>query len=321
MSITDLFLILLQAVFVWLALGALLGSVLPIPTRTISQFLKWGCVNFTIPVMIFSTVLSNLKDSGIFTILPYALGAFVFIAFSYFVSLFAGPRLHIKTHAITHHLGNSYHNYGFLAYGLVHDLLGADHMPMLFVFVLVCEFSLWTWGVHKLMPGTSSPAKALLSPPALALILGAICAKLWPSLQEQWAFTNVLKPIAQIAVPTALIALGGLLSHTAKTIPWKSSLTTRELWWPIVYRHLLFPTFAIIAICLCTAPESMLRNILLVQAIMPMALMTVTLTSIYNGDHKSLGLCVCVSMLLCPLSIPLWLFIMQALHVLVSQHT
>ena len=301
--------ILFQSVFMWLFLGATLSLVAHVPSATISQVLKWGCVRATLPIMIFVTVVKNICLTPLWSMMPYAVAGFIFPLSAYGLSRLAHGGFRLQQHAPTFHLGNSFNNYGFLAYGLVAQLLGQDKMPLLFVFVMISELFLWTWGLQLLQSGKASPAKAILSPPALANILGIIVGKYMTMPLNENILLSGLETIGKTAVPLALTCLGALLMNTAKHLHWKKDLLSLDLWVSMALRHLVYPILAI-AFLVTFVQDTNLKNILLIEAIMPMALMTMTIASIYKGDHQKIGLAICTSMLICTITIPAWLYIL-----------
>jgi malate permease and related proteins len=208
------------------------------------------------------------------------------------------------------HLGNSFHNYGFLAYGLVANLLGESAMPQLFIFVITFEFLIWTWGIKLINANSKTSFKALINLPAIAMILGVVLKIFHPQTMEQWPAIQVLKSIGSTAVPLALIGLGGLLVNIGMQINFKTDFFSKHLWIVLTFRHLVFPSFCSITL-LTFFDHSEFRSILLIQGIMPMALMPLNISSLYGGEQKKLGLCICTSMLLSIVTIPLWLMILK----------
>lgn len=311
MTSLDLILLLSRHVFIWMILGFFIAYALKIPLPIISSFAKWVCVNFTFPCLICKIVIEHLKPSEIPKLIYFGFAALFFIFFAFIISQLIAKVFKIHQALSTYHLGNSFQNYGFIVYALSGILFGPSILPKLFVFVLVTEFMLWTWGLRLLKKKEVKLLKALLNAPVLAMILSISIVIYFPNFRlEHLSFIEPLISIsANIAIPLVLTTIGGILYHSMKNFKGKD-LSSREFISSILLRHILIPSIIIPLSALCLHPSD-LRNIILIESIMPMALMPVTMASVYSGNHHSLGITVSISHLLCIVTIPTWLLFLH----------
>ena len=261
-------------------------------------------------MMIFAKMVLYFEPTHWNDLLFYVLAAIFFLVISYHSSLVITKIIPIRQDLPSFHLGNSFHNYGYLCYGLVANLLGEASMPKLFVFVITLEAMLWTWGVKLIRAQQKANWKNFVNPPAMAMALG-ICFKLLSTIcWDQFAYWPNFVQVGNLSTPMALTALGVLLYHIGQHIHWRE-FKSIDLWSTIIFRHIFFPSL-MCGLLLSALPFSEFRGILLIQAIMPMALMPLNIVAIYGGDKKSLGFAICTSMLLCTMTVPCWLIFLKS---------
>lgn len=314
MSFAHLVELLFTSAFLWLILGALLGAAFGIPSSLASTFLKQVCVRGLLPLMILSKVLEHYEPSQPFALLPYGVLALAFCVVNHLGSLALAKVIPIRQHLPTFHLGNTINNYGFIAYGIVETLVGPAAMPFLFVYVMIYELLIWTWGIRIIRKGQGSQKwTSLISPPAMGLLAGILLKTLGV---DPGAFAPLgwLLDFANFAaVPLALLGIGSVICASVRAAT-RSELFCRDVPWVVGYRHLLFPLMAT-PLVLLLLPPGPLRSIGIVQCFMPMALMPVTLATLYGGEPRPLSVSVCLSMLLSILTLPLALSLMGS-HIL-----
>lgn len=265
--------------------------------------------------MIFSIVLAEFKKEEFLELSYYLIAALFLLIFSRLLSFLFAFQLSPKIHTPTFHLGNTFHNYGFMAYGLTESLFGISIMPKLFAFVLVFELFLWTYGIsmfNNKKKGKFS-FKNIMSPPAIAMITAITLVFFHPIQLNNFMIGKIVLYSGKIAVPLALFFVGIIIFNALKKINYtmlKSSWFRRS----ILLRHMTVPLLFIPISHLLT--EDDLRHVCAVQAIMPLALMTAAVAAIYGGNHKKLGPLITCSQLLCVLTIPLWIILYQGIGII-----
>ena len=309
MSPSELLLILLRSAFGWMFLGVGIGLIFNIRNAKITWFVKWACVRTTLPLLVFTRVALYFEPARSLDMVAIVISALGFLALSYGGSLILTRTFAITQDHPTFHLGNSFHNYGFLSYGLVANLLGEASMPQLFIFVITLEALLWTWGVKLVRNQEKTNWKNFISPPAIGMALGLMYKGLGVFEMETTVLWPALLFLGDISTPMALTGLGVLLYNISRQLHWQD-FKSLDLAASLIYRHFMFPAL-VVSILLFTLPFGELRGILLIQAIMPMALMPINIVAIYGGDKKALGLAICSSMLLCIITIPCWLIFLK----------
>jgi malate permease and related proteins len=260
-------------------------------------------VNFLYPCLIAHTVLRSkaLEDKSVLFGAPIA-GALL-LAGSFAVAALVARALRIQKPqpAATFIFTAAIPNWGYVPIPLVKDLFGEGTTGVLFVHNIGLELTLWSLGIWVLS-GERSWRRALNIP--FFAILGALALNLVNAAAWLPGFVlDSLGFLGQAAIPLSLIlagatladalAEGGLLQHKGHTIA------------GCVVRLLLLPPLVILAAR--WLPSKELKQVLVVQAAMPCALVPVLLSRHYRADGATAVRIVIATTILGLLTIPLWL--------------
>lgn len=301
----DLFQISWNGAFKWLTLGAALIGLFRIPIHYVTFALKNIIVSILIPIMIFYKTMTHLDPTRLNIMPQYCLWAFLFLALSESASRLIskfGISEEIKP---SFHLVNTFNNYGFVAYGLVENLHGPAVLTELFAFVIFTEIALWTRGRAFFSEGKFDVNILVKNLPLWAFIL-ALTFKMTeinpfghlPTLDSGIEF------IVGWTVPLAIIGLGGLIYHQKSHFK-LGNMLTKEVSYALMLRHLIMPP------CLCllilSLTEGNLKNAMTIEAVMPSAMMVITLAKLYGGKAEVISLIVFCSQVLSLITIPIWL--------------
>lgn len=264
-------------------------------------------VNLLAPALIIDSVMGNpvLRSPENLTLPP--LIGFLTVAVGFLLAAYVGRRLGLPSEkqVRTFAFATGMYNYGYIAIPLVQSFFGRETMGVLFVFNLGVEIAFWSLGIFMLTAASPRHAwKNMINGPVLAIVgsvaLNLINASAWaPSF-----LTSAIHMLGQSAVPLALILTGATLSDIlAKTesSPAKSIIASSSL-----LRLLVLPVlFLLIAQYLPCSSE--LKQVIIIQAAMPAAMLPILLSKHYGGD-PAIALQVVVSTsLLGLLTIPLWI--------------
>jgi malate permease and related proteins len=264
-------------------------------------------VNLLFPCLILHTVMSN---SAVMTpanlTWPPFLG-FATVALGFLVSYLAAPLLGVRepvqrrTFAFTTGLAN----YGYIALPVTERLFGPGSKAIVLIHNVGVETALWTVGI-MLLAGTS-PRQAwrhILSPPVLAIVAALA---LHFSGARGWLPHFLLSAIEMIgvtAVPFGLILTGATFADQMRKVAAPGSAAVGI--GSVLLRLALLP-MGILALAkwLPISPE--LRQVLMVQAAMPAAVIPVILAKHYGGNPATALRIVLITSVLGLLTIPLWL--------------
>lgn len=211
----------------------------------------------------------------------------------------------------TFHFTCAVNNYSFLPIMLVQPLWGDEAVAFVAFGSLGAEIFVWTLGIRTLaghQPG--SRLKHLLSMPMLALaaafllLAGKALIPLTPptALQDTGAMLwRTLKTAGQATIPVSALICGARIGglHIGKSL-------TLPAWFFSFLRLLLIPAAAIALLAfLPVTPEA--RRVLMVIAVQPAAMASVSLAEVYGGDANFAATAVFLTHILCLATIPLWL--------------
>lgn len=193
-------------------------------------------------------------------------------------------------------------NYIFLPLPLAIFLWGPDAAANIIVASLGAEISYWTFGVAFLSAGRFS-WKRLFTPALVALLLG-FAEVLWcpPEFHQVVLKMNwVLAKVGVLTIPLAMLLLG---YHLAGAI--RSRWLNREVMMVTLFRGVLVPLVFLLILPFLPLSVGAKRSLFLVST-MPVAVASVYMSDLFDGDPEYAAKCVMVGHLFSILSVPLWL--------------
>ena len=261
-------------------------------------------INFLYPCLIVHTVLGNsaLQDFRNVVFAPIAGSLLLLGSMMVAVIVARVLRLRRPQPSATFAFTAAIPNWGYLPIPLVQSLFGERTTGVLFVHNIGLELTLWSVGVW-LLAGEGSWRRAFNIP--FFAILGALVLNLLHAGAWLPGFVlESLRFLGQAALPLSLlltgvsladaVAQGGLTKHVGTTVAGC-----------IVKLGILPPLIILAAKWLPCSVE--LKQVLVVQAAMPCAMVPVILARYYQGDGGTAVRIVLASTVLGLLTIPLWL--------------
>ncbi len=302
LSLLDL---LIRGVFGWLILGAIQAWGFSLPKELLVKLLRWGVVSICLPCLFASTISIHLKPADLPSLLQWALWGLGMAVLHHLGSRIAARVTPIPEADVgAFHLGNTFFNYAFMAYPIVGSLCGPVILAKLFALTLTMDILMWSWGPIMLGKGKSNPWKCLLNPPLVGMLVGVLTVmtggRAMSSMPWQW-----LDYFAKLAVPLGLVGIGGLLYHNMCEYGSWRDMKDRRVLVPLALCHIILPPLLIMLVFFLSSGA--MSKALWVEAVMPMALMPLTLAAIHGVSLRFLGLAATLSTLLSVLTIPLWL--------------
>lgn len=286
--------------------GTLLRGLRWMSPEADGTLLKLG-VNILMPALIADTVLGNslLSNAGALG-LPPVIGFMIIVASMGVVALMLAPLGLPRETAGAGILTAGVQNFGYLVIPLVEALYDRETLGVLFIHNLGVEIAMWSVGVWVLArkQGESS-WRRLVSIPAIAVILSGLLNLVHA---KEWMPSVVLKALhilGQSAIPVALLLTGA-------TIYDQVCQSTRErprylaLSVTMVARMVILPLL-ILALARWIPMPAALRNVVMLQAAMPSALMPVVICRIYGADSRFSVQIILASTALGLCTIPLWI--------------
>lgn len=267
-------------------------------------------VNLLFPCLILDTILGNpaLSQPGNILLAP-AVG-FGTVVLGFAVSYFAAPLFGVRdvrarrTFAFTVGL----YNYGYIALPLVQQLFPGPTAGILFVHNLGVETAMWTVGLAVLSGGATAPGgsrwRRVFNAPVIA-ILTAVALHF--AQARTWLPDVVLTAIHSVgaaAIPMGLILTGATFCDQVPHLVWKRSAADTA--GACVLRLLLLP-ICFLALARWLPCPIELRQVIVVQAAMPCAVIPVLIAKHYGGEPALALRIILATSVLGLLTIPLWI--------------
>lgn len=196
-------------------------------------------------------------------------------------------------------------NYGFIPIPLIQDMWGMDELAVLFVHNAGVEFAIWTLGV-SIVSGLSlkRSLRKAANPTAITLVVAVAMNLLgWDAFVPE-AINRTIVAIAACSIPIGLIMIG----MTLKDLSGEGGalFEARSSLGGVATRLLLLPVLTLtLAKILPLSLE--LKRVLLVQAAMPAAIMTIVVARHYGGQPMVATRVAFATTVVGVLAIPLWI--------------
>jgi malate permease and related proteins len=299
-------LLLILPVFAVIGVGAIVRRVHWVEGQAETSLIRL-VVNVLYPCLIFEAVAGNetLRSPGNL-ILPPLVGFGITclgIQAGFLVARAIG--LHVGTGLRTFALAVGITNYGYLPIPIMENIWGPRSLGVLMVHNVGVEVAIWTVGVLVLSGQSLREGwRRLISPIMVALALGVASnlSGLTPHLPE--VLTITIHTFAVCSIPLALIMTGvnlaSYLNDPRELFDAKVSIAA------IALRLVLLPIL-IVALARFLPLSVELKRVMVVQAAMPAALMSIILARLYGGHPRTAVQIVLGTTVLAIFVIPLWL--------------
>ncbi|HWL51406.1 MAG TPA: AEC family transporter [Chthoniobacteraceae bacterium] len=297
-------------VFVILGLGFLLRRLRVLNEEADASLLRI-CVNLLYPCLIATTIIGNdLLDDFSNVWLPPLTGI-LFVAIGYLVAFGGARALGLETGrgARTFVFVTGLYNYGYTAIPVVENLFGTKTLGILFTHNLGVEIAFWV-GAGLILAnrgggGDRQPLwRHLLSTPVIAILVSLLLHFLSADDYLPAWLLVAAGMIGASAIPMALLLTGATLSDFAAEVrPTRSGAVVTAS--ATAIRLAVLPIlFILIARWLPCSRE--LKEVLIVQAAMPCAMLPIVLAKHYGGDTGMAIQIVLVTTALGLFTIPYW---------------
>jgi|GEM_PF-5200573 len=251
-------------------------------------FLKKIVINIFIPLLILEKITCHLNKADLTLSWGAMAGALCMVGINIFLAhLWAQSKAYQDLPPSQVRLSLGLHNFGFVAYPLVEQTLGPRGLALCFMYTVAADALTWSVG-PLLLPGANSGPKfswqKILTPPLLAALGGFFFVfQPFVSLNFEVFFTPV-KPLLPYFLPLALVCVGGLLRHNVKQQKFSPTLI-KPLIYGLIFRHSIIPLLWIFLLWKLY-DLGILRDIFLIQGIMPASSLAPALIGLYIKDNR-----------------------------------
>ena len=299
-------LLLVLPVFALIGVGVVVRRVHWIEGEAEASLIRLA-VNVCYPCLIFESVAGNtaLQTPGNL-LLPPLLG-FGVTWFGIRAGLLVARAigLHVGTGLRTFALAVGIANYGFLPIPIMEAIWGAESRGVLLVHNVGVEVAIWTVGL-LVVSGQSLREgwRKLVSPIVITLVLAVACnlTGLTPHLPK--VVHDVVHSLAVCGIPLGLIMTGVSLANQLAT---PSALIDARVSVAAIALRLGVLPVAILLLARYLPCSVELKRVLIVQAAMPAAMVSVIIARLYGGHPRTAVQIVLGTTALGIFVIPLWL--------------
>jgi predicted permease len=210
-------------------------------------------------------------------------------------------------------------NYSFLPILMADALWGEGAVALIIFASLGAELCAWTIGIKTLTGGSLNREmlKGLFSLPMLALLASLLLLAIRSLCERHGCLPTTggwVDELLSTVLDTCKIAGGATIPASALICGSRiAMLHPHRILSPLVTGSVFLRLVAIPAVCIAALlmiplpPE--VKNVLVLIAVMPTAMVSVTFAEVYGGDANYSAAAVLVSHIACLLTIPLWLWL------------
>ena len=196
-------------------------------------------------------------------------------------------------------------NYGFIPVPLIQDMWGEGELAILFVHNAGVEFAIWTLGV-AIVSGLSlkRSLRKAANPTAITLVVAIALNVLGFDAYVPQAVERTIEVIAACSIPIGLLMIGMTLSDLSGK--GEALFETRSSLGGLATRLFVLPV-ATLALAKFLPLSIELKRVLVVQAAMPAAIMTIVVARHYGGQPMVATRVAFATTVVGVIAIPLWI--------------
>jgi len=271
-------------------------------------------INVLLPAMIFSNIVGTLDPQSfpLWWILPLVGLGLIAIGIV-FAMLFFYNDLSAKRSLLPL---ASMQNAGYLALPLGQAIYPEQFdLYALYTFLIIMGLNPILWSVGKFLSTGGKMIelswKQLITPPFIANLLGILFVLLgWHQFIPKTIY-NAIELTGTATVPIANFVLGAVLGSISLKI-WPSFADTIRV---LGVKFLIIPlvTIAIMLLVNLKVTNSLVSDVILIQAISPPAIAILIQIKNYGGDAQKSGSLMLISYIACIVVIPLWMAVWKVM--------
>ncbi len=266
-------------------------------------------VNLLFPCLILDNILGNpaMQERGNVLFAPLVGAGMVLLGFA--LSWGAAPLFGIRqararnTFAFTVGL----FNYGYIPLPLVQQLFPGPTAGILFVHNLGVEIALWTVGLALVSGGAAGPGRSwqrIFNAPVLAILTAVSLHFLGARHWLPDVMLSAIHSVGLAAIPIGLLLTGATFYDQVRHLRWENSVADST--GACLLRLGVLP-LAMLAVARWLPCPIELKQVIVVQAAMPCAVIPVLLAKHYGGEPALALRIILTTSLLGTLTIPLWI--------------
>lgn len=269
--------------------------------KDFSDKLSFLVVNVTMPMYIIASVIG--KEGRFTDVLDYILYGFVFYISSIVVAYICCKLLFINRNDIgICQFMLIFSNCSFMGYPVIAAIAGKDAIFYMSIFNIPFNILAFSYGIFLISKGKDGSAKfnpvKLINPGIIASLLSVLIYAM--RLKFPLFISSVFSNLGEVTTPISMLVLGVCLAQ----IPIKELVGKIKIYPISLIKLVVFPIVTFYIVSIFTS-EPMLIAVATTTAAMPVASMSVMLSTLYGGNEKLASIGVFVTTLLSVISVPL----------------
>ncbi len=253
-------------------------------------------LHIVMPAAILKAYMTSYTPERLIGLVLSFLAALLALLLAIFIS-----RIFFKKEQAIERFGAAFSNAGFIGIPLVQMTLGEEAVFYISSFVALLNILQWTYGVFILTGdrNTFSFQKLRTNPVILSFLGGLLLFFLPVTLPD--LLTGMIGSLAAMNGPLAMIVLGTYLAQVSPGSLFKEKLAYRSSF----VRLILIPILTIILLGFFPAEYHTLKLAVLIAASAPIGSNVAIFAQLYGQDYTRAVKEVCLSTLLCMITLPL----------------
>ena len=253
-------------------------------------------LHIVMPAAILKAYMTSYTPERLIGLILSFLAALLALLLAIFIS-----RIFFKKEQAIERFGSAFSNAGFIGIPLVQMTLGEEAVFYISSFVALLNILQWTYGVFILTGdrNTFSFQKLRTNPVILSFLGGLLLFFLPVTLPD--LLTGMIGSLAAMNGPLAMIVLGTYLAQVSPGSLFKEKLAYRSSF----VRLILIPVLTIILLGFFPAEYHTLKLAVLIAASAPIGSNVAIFAQLYGQDYTRAVKEVCLSTLLCMITLPL----------------
>lgn len=267
----------------------------------------------SLPLLMINTITANFDKQGLLSSSKALVIPFMAISLCYIFSIVLSKIMKIdknKRGLFKSMFFNS--NTIFMGLPINMALFGEKSVPFVLLYYIANTTFFWTVGIYEISKDGSEfkqrlfskeNLKKILSPPLLGYLLGIIIVLLNVTLPT--FIKDTFKYLGNITTPISMIFIG----ITIYSINIKKIKLDKNVIGVLLGRFLIAPMLVFILTLIFPIPKLM-RDVFIIQSIMPVMTNTVIIAKSYNADCDYAAIMIGITTLACLFIIPIYMLIL-----------
>lgn len=269
--------------------------------KRFSDKLSWLVINISMPMLIIASVLG--KEGKLSDVLAYLGYGTAFYIISMPIAFLCCKLLFVrKKNMGTYQFMLIFSNCSFMGYPIAAAVLGADSVFYMSIFNIPFNIFAFSYGIYLLASGSGNEVgfnpKKLINPGIISSIIAIIIYAYGFSLPS--FIESTFSSVGELTTPLSMLVLGISLAQ----LPVSELFNEIRLYPISLIRLVGLPVLTYYVMSLLTN-DIMMLGVATVTAAMPVASMTVMLTTLYGGNVKLASVGVFITTVLSVISVPL----------------